>query len=63
MRVSAADQNEDRQMDAMYALHLSKKYIYVDKRSGKDFDRPKYLKLQRKLKAGDGQHIGNLFIG
>ena len=40
-------------MDAMYALHLSKKYIYVDKRSGKDFDRPKYLKLQRKLKAGD----------
>ena len=47
-------------MDAMYALHLSKKYIYVDKRSGKDFDRPKYLKLQRKLKAGDLLYVKSI---
>ena len=47
-------------MDAMYALHLSNKYIYVDKRSGKDFDRPKYLKLQRKLKAGDLLYVKSI---
>jgi len=42
VRVSSADQNEDRQMDAMEALHIPLKQIFVDKQSGKDFERPAY---------------------
>lgn len=39
IRVSSRDQNEDRQMDALQSL-VTKKNIYIDKQSGKDFDRP-----------------------
>lgn len=49
IRVSSRDQNEDRQMDALQSL-VTKKNIYIDKQSGKDFDRPQYKKLVRKLK-------------
>ena len=51
VRVSSKDQNEDRQMIAMREFGVEK--IYMDKQSGKDFDRPEYKKLVRKLKAGD----------
>ena len=53
IRVSSTDQNEDRQRIAMEAKDVPKKNIYIDKQSGKDFERPQYKKLVRKLKAGD----------
>lgn len=53
VRVSSMDQNEDRQMDALKENHLELQNIFVDKQSGKDFDRPQYKKLIRKLKQGD----------
>lgn len=48
-RVSSRDQKEDRQIIALREMGLSDKQIYVDKQSGKDFDRPQYKKLLRKL--------------
>lgn len=57
IRVSTADQNEDRQLDAMYRAGIPQKNIFSDKRSGKDFDRPQYKKLVRKLKSGDLLYI------
>ena len=53
VRVSTKDQNEARQMLAMHQLGISDKYIFVDRQSGKDFNRPQYRKLMRKLKKGD----------
>lgn len=53
VRVSSKDQNEDRQMVAMQAFGIERKDIYVDIVSGKDFDRPQYKRLIRKLKNGD----------
>lgn len=52
-RVSAKDQNLARQLDALHNLGLSSDAIYTDKASGKDFNRPAYRRLMRKLKAGD----------
>ncbi len=53
VRVSGADQNEDRQLDAMSEKGVLRKNIYMDKESGKDFDRPQYLKMVKRLRAGD----------
>ena len=53
IRVSAKDQNEERQVIEISKLGVEKKNIYMDKQSGKDFDRPQYKKLVRNLKAGD----------
>ena len=53
IRVSSTDQNEARQVIAMKEAMVPDKNIYFDKQSGKDFDRPAYKKLARKLKAGD----------
>lgn len=57
VRVSSTDQNEDRQMIALSACEIPKKNIYIEKQSGKDFDRPQYKKLVRKLKNGDLLYI------
>ncbi len=57
VRVSSTNQNEDRQMIALTACEIPKKNIYMDKQSGKDFDRPQYKKLIRKLKSGDLLYI------
>ncbi len=57
VRVSSIDQNEDRQMLALKEVGIDEKNIYMDKQSGKDFDRPNYKKLIRKLKAGDLLYI------
>lgn len=51
VRVSSKEQNEERQLIAMQ--HYNLEHIYVDKQSGKDFARPQYQKMVRKLKAGD----------
>ena len=53
IRVSSKDQNEARQLAALAELNISPKNIYMDKQSGKDFDRPRYKRLMRKLRPGD----------
>lgn len=51
IRVSTKDQNENRQIDAMHDFGVDK--LYIEKQSGKDFDRPHYQMLVKKLKPGD----------
>ncbi len=53
IRVSSADQNEGRQLAALRAKAVPAQNIYTDKQSGKDFDRPQYKKLVKRLRAGD----------
>jgi predicted site-specific integrase-resolvase len=57
VRVSSTDQNEDRQMMALKKVNVPEKNIYMDKLSGKDFNRPQYKKMVRKLKLGDLLYI------
>ena len=60
VRVSSVDQNEDRQMLAMNELKIPPEQIYVDKQSGKDFDRPSYKALVGKLQSGDLLYIKSI---
>ena len=53
IRVSSRDQNEDRQTIAMHNYGIDDKHIILDKQSGKDFNRPGYQKLLRRLRPGD----------
>ena len=53
IRVSTRDQNEERQVIALRESGVPEKNIILDKRSGKDFDRPGYRRLCRKVKTGD----------
>lgn len=53
VRVSSTDQNEDRQLIALSGLGIPPKHILTDKQSGKDFDRPQYQKLVKRLRPGD----------
>ena len=53
IRVSTKEQNEDRQRVAMLDFGVEEGNIYLDKQSGKDFERPGYQRLMRKLKPGD----------
>lgn len=53
IRVSSADQNEDRQRDKMKAKGVEDRFLYVDKASGKDFNRPEYQQLRRAIREGD----------
>lgn len=57
VRVSSTDQNEERQMVALIEAGVSEKSIFMDKQSGKNFDRPQYKKLVKKLKTGDLLYI------
>lgn len=57
VRVSSTDQNEDRQMVALREAGVANQNILMDKQSGKDFERPNYKKLLRKLKNGDLLYI------
>ena len=57
IQVSSTDQNEDRQRIAMQEKNVPNQNIFTDKQSGKDFDRPQYKKLKKKLKAGDLLYI------
>lgn len=57
VRVSSTDQNEARQLVALSDKDIPKKNIYVDKQSGKDFNRPQYKKLLHNLKDGDLLYI------
>lgn len=53
IRVSSADQNEDRQRIAMRQRQVPEERLYLDKQSGKDFERPQYKRLVKRLKPGD----------
>ena len=53
IRVSSRDQNEDRQRIAMQEAGVEERHVFMDKQSGKDFDRPGYRRLLKKLKPGD----------
>lgn len=57
IRVSSTDQNEERQLIAMREKAVPEANVYIDKQSGKDFNRPQYKKLVRRLKAGDLLYI------
>ena len=60
VRVSTKDQNENRQLEAIKQLEISKKNIYVEKISGKDFNRPIYQKLVKKLRPNDLLYIKSI---
>ena len=53
VRVSTRDQNEDRQLIALRELSIPERNIFLDKQSGKDFQRPQYRRLVKKLQPGD----------
>ena len=60
VRVSSADQNEDRQLLALARAEVPAKNIFVDKCSGKDFARPRYKRLVKRLKPGDLLYIHSI---
>ena len=65
VRVSSNEQNERRQLLALFSRSVPKERIFMDKLSGKDFNRPQYRKLLKRLRAGDvlyitGQHPGRI---
>ena len=60
VRVSSIDQNEDRQLIAMQEINVVIDKVFIDKQSGKDFNRPNYQKLIRKLKYGDTLYIKSI---
>ncbi len=60
IRVSSTDQNEDRQVDALRSLHIPAQNVYLDKQSGKDFDRPAYRRMVRRMKKDDLLYIKSI---
>lgn len=60
IRVSTRDQNEDRQIFALKELSIPAKNLFIDKQSGKDFERPQYRKMVRKLKKDDLLYIKSI---
>ena len=60
IRVSSKDQKEDRQQIALKEVGVNLQNIYVDKQSGKDFNRPQYKKMLRKLKKDDLLYIKSI---
>ena len=60
VRVSTREQNEDRQLITMNELQVLQKNIFIDKQSGKDFDRPQYKKLLKKLRKDDLLYIKSI---
>lgn len=60
VRVSSQNQNEDRQMIALKTAGCRENMIFKDKQSGKDFNRPKYRQMMRKLKKGDWLYVKSI---
>lgn len=60
VRVSSMDQNEDRQRIALHEAGVPEHHIYLDKQSGKNFDRPQYQNLVKKMKPGDLLYIQSI---
>lgn len=59
-RVSSRDQNEDRQLAALHEMNVPEDQIFVDKQSGKNFNRPKYKQLLRRIKPDDLIYIKSI---
>lgn len=59
-RVSRKDMNETRQVESFLKLGADTQDIYVDKKTGKNFDRPKYREMKSKLKSGDEVYVHEL---
>ena len=59
-RVSSVGQNEDRQIDALTKIGIQRRDIFIDKMSGKDFDRPEFQKLKSLLEEGDTLYVTSL---
>jgi DNA invertase Pin-like site-specific DNA recombinase len=60
IRVSSRDQNEDRQQIALKELSIPEKNIFMDKQSGKDFERPQYKKMLRRMKKDDLLYVKSI---
>lgn len=60
VRVSSREQNEDRQMIALEDVNVPQKNVYVDKQSGKDFNRPRYKRLLKILKEDDLLYVKSI---
>ena len=60
IRVSTREQNEDRQLNALREISIPEENIFMDKQSGKDFNRPQYKKLMKKLKPDDLLYIKSI---
>jgi DNA invertase Pin-like site-specific DNA recombinase len=60
IRVSSRDQNEDRQLIALKDLCIPQKNIFMDKQSGKDFERPEYKKMVRRMKKDDLLYVKSI---
>ncbi len=60
IRVSTKEQNEDRQLIAMSQANVPPENIFIDKQSGKDFDRQQYKKLVRRMKKDDLLYIKSI---
>jgi len=59
-RVSTAEQNEDRQLDAIAGFNIPASQIYIDKQSGKDFKRPAWQTMVSMLKSGDLLYVSSI---
>lgn len=60
IRVSSKDQNEGRQVEKMLSLGIEERFIFIDKASGKNFDRPRYKAMKEVLREGDILYIDSL---
>ena len=60
VRVSTQEQNEDRQMSALDELGIAEENIYIDKQSGKDFNRPQYSRMVKRLKQDDVLYVKSI---
>lgn len=60
IRVSSREQNVDRQLMAMHRVHIPKRNIFMDKQSGKDFERPMYRKMLKRLKENDVVYVKSI---
>ena len=60
VRVSSKDQNEDRQVISMREIQVPEENIFIDKQSGKDFNRPQYKRLLKRVKEGDLIYIKSI---
>lgn len=60
VRVSTKEQNESRQLITLHGVGVPPKNIFMDKQSGKDFNRPQYKKLLKKIKPGDLLYIKSI---
>lgn len=60
IRVSSKDQNEGRQLEKMKELGIEDRFIFIDKQSGKDFDRPSYQAMKKVIRKGDVVYVDAL---